>query len=209
MRLNINLATRKYEDVQQFFFRWGVALAVLAGLTILLGALSVFKYSNTVKNAKETKDLQQKIAVLQRELSDMRAIDNSPENREVTQQKKYWNSQIARRSLSWTQLLNDLQKIMPARAYLDSVQPELTSDNRLKLKLVIVGEKHDDALELVKKMESSARFRSVKITSDNVQQQRNAQKQAQGPGVIYKIDIETEYAPATTAPVGPATRQGT
>jgi type IV pilus assembly protein PilN len=208
MRLNINLATRKYEDVQQFFFRWGVALAVLAGLAILLAALSVFKYSSAIKNAKETKDLQQKIAVLQKELSDMRAIDNSPENREVTQEKKYWNSQIARRSLSWTQLLNDLQKIMPARAYLDSVQPELTSDNRLKLKLVIVGEKHDDALELVKKMESSARFRSVRITSDNVRQ-KNTQNQVRGPGVIYKIDIETEYAPATAAPPGAATREGT
>ena len=38
MRVNINLASRKYEDVQQFFLRWGVALAFLAALTLLLGA---------------------------------------------------------------------------------------------------------------------------------------------------------------------------
>jgi Tfp pilus assembly protein PilN len=202
MRLNINLATRKYEDVQRFFFRWGVALAVLAGLTLLLAALAGFKHSNAVKNAKETKELQQKISVLQKELNDLKVIDTSPENREVTQQKKYWNTQIARRSLSWTQLLNDLQKIMPPRAYLDSVQPELTSDNRLKLKLVIVGDKHEDPLELVKKMEGSARFRSVKIVADNIQKPTRGQ-------VVYKIDIETEYSPATATPAGPAAREGT
>lgn len=201
MRLNINLATRKYEDVQQFFFRWGVALAVLAGLTLLLAALAGLKYSNAVKNAKETKQLQQKIATLQKERDNMMAIDSSPENREVIQEKKYWNTQIARRSLSWTQLLNDLQKIMPARAYLDSVQPELTSDNRLKLKLIIVGEKHDDPLELVKKMEGSARFRSVRIAADNIQ------KLTKGPAV-YKIDIETEYSPPTVAPSGPSAGEG-
>jgi Tfp pilus assembly protein PilN len=208
MRLNINLASRKYEDVQQFFFRWGVALAVLAGIMLLLATLAFFKHSSAVKSAMETKELQQKIAALQKERNDRIAIDKSPENREVTQQKQYWNSQIARRSLSWTQLLNDLQKIMPPRAYLDSVQPELTSDNRLKLKLVIVGEKHEDALELVKKMEGSPRFRSVKIVSDSVQHDL-AQKQARGPATLYKIDIDTEYAPATAAPAGPIVREGT
>jgi len=203
MRLNINLATRKYEDVQQFFFRWGVALAVLAGLTLLLAALAGFKYSNAVKNAKETKELQQKIAALQKERNNLMAIDSSPENHEVTQQKKYWNTQIARRSLSWTQLLNDLQKIMPPRAYLNSVQPELTPDNRLKLKLTIVGETHDNALELVKKMEGSPRFRSVRIVADNVQ------KEAKGP-VVHKIEIETEYSPATAAaPSGSSAREET
>jgi hypothetical protein len=202
MRFNINLATRKYEDVQEFFFRWRVALVALAGLTVLLAALAGLKHSNAVKNAKETKELQQKIAALQKERDHLMAIDASPENREVTQQKKYWNTQIARRSLSWTQLLNDLQKIMPPRAYLNSVQPELTNDNRLKLRLVIVGETHDNALELVKKMEGSPRFRSVKIAADNVQQE------AKGP-VVHKIEIETEYSPATPASAVPAAREGT
>lgn len=203
MRLNINLATRKYEEVQQFFFRWRAALAALAGLTLLLAALAGLKHSNAVKNAKETKELQQKIAALQKERDHLMAIDASPENREVTQQKKYWNTQIARRSLSWTQLLNDLQKIMPPRAYLDSVQPDLAPDNRLKLKLVIVGEKHEDPLELVKKMEASSRFRSVKIVADTIQ------KPAKGQ-VLYKIDIETEYSPApAVAPSGSSAKEGT
>src|SRR6516164_4852671 len=141
MRVNINLASRKYEDVQQFFLRWGVALAFLAALTLLLGALSAVKYTRAVKNAEQTRETQQKIAQLQKELDDAVAYEKRPENIQVTQEKKYWNSQIIRRTVSWTQLLNDLQRIMPNRAFLESVHPDLAPDNRVTLKLVIVGEK--------------------------------------------------------------------
>ena len=91
-------------------------------------------------------------------------VTNLPENHEITAQKNYWNRQINRRQLSWTQLFNDLQRIMPARAFLSSVHPEITQDNRLKLTLVIKGDTHGNGLELVQKMEKSARFRGTAIS---------------------------------------------
>ena len=94
-----------------------------------------------------------------------------PENHDVTEQKNYWNRQINRRQLSWTQLFNDLQRIMPARAFLSSVHPEITLDNRLKLTLVVMGDTHENGLELQKKMEKSERFRSPQITAETMQKQ--------------------------------------
>jgi Tfp pilus assembly protein PilN len=198
MRLNINLASLKYEDVRQFFIRWGAALAVLAALAVVLSGLSYFKYSRSTTSARQTSDLQQKITALEKQREQAVAFENRPENRDVTLQKKFWNSQIARRSFSWTQLFNDLQKIMPRRAFLDSVQPELTPENRLKLKLIITGEKKEDARELVEKMENSTRFHSTKPVSETVEKENK-------PGAVprYKFEIETYYAPAGSAPLPP------
>ena len=203
MSVNINLASRKYEDVQQFFLRWGLALALLAGLTLLLGALSAVKYSRTVKNARESRDMQQKIAQLQKELDDAVAYEKRPENIEVTQEKKYWNSQIIRRTVSWTQLLNDLQRIMPNRAFLESVHPELTPDNHVTLKLQIAGEKFEDALDLQKKLENSKCFRFPKILSDTLE------KGTKGiPSTLRKFEIETNYTAECTAPARSAAKEG-
>jgi type IV pilus assembly protein PilN len=203
MRVNINLASRKYEDVQQFFLRWGVALAFLAALTLLLGALSAVKYTRAVKNAEQTRETQQKIAQLQKELDDAVAYEKRPENIQVTQEKKYWNSQIIRRTVSWTQLLNDLQRIMPNRAFLESVHPDLAPDNRVTLKLVIVGEKYDDALDLQKKLETSRCFHFPKILSDT------PQKESRGvPNTLRKFEIQTNYTAECTAPARIAAKEG-
>src|SRR5215470_6299400 len=190
MRVNINLASRKYEDVQRFFVRWGVILALVAGLTLLLGAWSVLKYRRDIKNAQETRDLQQQIAQLEKERAEAMAFETRPENLEVTQEKKFWNTQIARRSFSWTQLLNDLQRIMPNRAYLESVQPDLTPDNRLTLRLVIVGEKYEDALELQKKLEASKCFHLPKIMSEIPVQVTKG-----SVATLHRFGIQTQYSP--------------
>ena len=74
-------------------------------------------HSTSSRSGRQIKELQEKIASLQNERAAAETISNLPENHDVTAQKNYWNKQIARRQLSWTQLFNDLQKIMPTRAY--------------------------------------------------------------------------------------------
>jgi hypothetical protein len=194
MRLNINLASLKYEDVRRFYFRWSAALTGLGVLAVLLAALSYVKYSRVKTSAQQTTSLQQQIDVLEKQLAGMMAKDQLPQNRDVTQQKKYWNSQIAKRSFSWTQLLNDMQRIMPGRAFLQSVQPELTQENRLKLRLTIVGEKRDDARELLKRMENSARFAEPHIVSESVEKETRP-----GMAPTYRFEIESFYTPTGPA----------
>jgi type IV pilus assembly protein PilN len=202
MRLNINLASLKYEDVRRFYVRWGVALAALAVLAMSLAVFSYLNYSRAKASAQQTRNVQEKIDALQKQRDQMKAIEIAPINRDVTQQKKYWNTQIAKRSFSWTQLLNDMQKIMPNRAFLQSVQPELTLDNRLKLRLMIIGEKREDARELEKRMETSPRFVDPHIVSESVVKETK-------PGLppTYQFEIETFYrptGPAISPPLGPS-----
>lgn len=203
MRLNINLASQKYEDVRWFVSRARIATLAMIAFTLLLAGLAWLNYSNNKSASGRIRDLEQKIAALQQQRAAAEAVENRPENRDVTEQKNFWNRQIAHRAFSWTQLLNDLQRIMPGRAYVISVAPELTPDNRLKLKLTIGGEKHENALELVKKMEASQRFRLPVIDSESTQKEsgpRGAQ--------LYKFDIEAFYTPTGGSQVRSAGAKG-
>ncbi len=200
MRLNINLASQKYEDVRRFYVRWGTAIAFVAVLTVILAFLAWRNYHNSIESNSRIKSLEQQITGLEQQRAQAEAVSNRPENHDITAQKNYWNKQIFRRAFSWTQLFNDLQRIMPERAYLSSVRPEITSDNRVKLSLEIVGDKHENALELVQRMEKSERFRGPKIKTEGTQKDR-----AGAP--IYKFEIETYYSPAGSTQ-RPANQEG-
>jgi len=202
MRLNINLASQKYEDVRRFYVRWGTAIALVAVLTLVLAGLVVRNYRASSKSNGEIRKSEQEIADLQKERAQAEEISNRPENHDVTAQKNYWNRQIARRAFSWTQLFNDLQRIMPARDYVSSVHPEITPDNRLKLSLDIIGDRHDNALELVQRMEKSERFRGPKIKTDI------SQKDARSGALLYKLEIETYYTPAGAGQPRSTTKEG-
>jgi hypothetical protein len=203
MRLNINLASQKFEDVRAFVARASLAGVTLAVTSLVLAVLAWFNYSSNQNSSNRINDLEQKITRLQEQREAAIEIENRPENRDVTAQKNFWNRQIARRAFSWTQLFNDLQRIMPGRAFVISVAPELTPDNRVKLKLTIGGEKHENALELVKKMEASERFRQPVIDSESVQKEGRP-----GTAEIYKFEIETFYRPAGSTPAHGTAREG-
>jgi hypothetical protein len=193
MHLNINLASQKFEDVQQFFVRWGTALGATGVLTLLLVILAWHNHAKSADLAIKIADQKQAIARLEKLRSEAARIESLPENIDVTQQKNFWNTQLLRRQFSWTQLLNDLQKIMPKRAYVSSVHPEITLDHHMKLSLVIEGEKHADAVLLVQKLEGSERFRLAHIIEENTQ------KDSRPGGLpIIRFGIEALYTPATS-----------
>ena len=202
MRLNINLATQKYEDVRQFYVRWSAAIGISALLMLVLIGFAWRNFHNSSQSGQRINQLQAEIADLQKKRAAAEAISSLPENHDVTEQKNYWNRQINRRQLSWTQLFNDLQRIMPARAFLSSVRPEVTLDNRLKLTLIVMGDTHENGLELQKKMEKSERFRSPQITAETMQKQQKTEAQ------LYKFDIVTYYSPAATPPGRTSNREG-
>jgi hypothetical protein len=190
MRLNINLATNKYEDTGQFYVRWGSALALAVIIAAVMAVLSWSNYRSTADDRKRINELHRKIAAVEEERRQDEAVLNRPENQDVRDQSGFWNDVIDQKSFSWIQLFSDLEKIMPGRAYVMSVQPELTPDKRLKLRLTIGGEKHENALELVRKMEGSERFRSPLIVSEDVRSQQNS-------SAVVIFIIETYYTPAS------------
>lgn len=197
MRIDINLASQKYEDARQFYLRFGTALALTTILTLGLAFLAWSNYKNTSSDRRHIKELKDRIAKLDQERLQAEAVLNRPENQDVRDQNNFWNYVIYQRAFSWTQVFSDLERVIPARAYVLSVQPTLTPEGRLQLHLLVAGENHDNALELVSKMERSERFHAPTIRREGP----HAQAQSlQGPAArtqsIWEFEIEAFYTPA-------------
>ena len=67
MRIDINLATRPYEDSRQFWTYWGTGLGLLALATALLIFMTATGYVRAGHDRQELDKLQSQIAAYDRE----------------------------------------------------------------------------------------------------------------------------------------------
>src|SRR6266581_437161 len=158
MRIDINLATRPYEDSRRFWTYWGTGLALLALLTLLLGYLAVSGLLQASRERAKMADLQRQLAAYDAEKSSAEAMLSRPENRVVRDRSRFLNDLFLRKAFSWTKVFEDLERVMPAHLHVVSIHPDLSSDN-LAIKLVVAGESREQAIDLVRKMENSKRFK--------------------------------------------------
>src|SRR5919197_412588 len=190
MRLDVNLATHPYEDTQQFWIRWGSAVALVAILTGALLYSTITEWSFAEKDRTIMSQYKGQIANRDQERSRAEAVLNRPENRTTRDRSQFLNQLIERKAFSWTQVFADLEKMMPGRLHVVSIHPEVTEDNQLQIKLVVAGESPERALDLVRKMEESTRFRQPAVTA------QNTQTNAQVPGDKVEFNITALYIPS-------------
>ncbi len=200
MRLNINLASQPYEDVRQFWMRWGGSVALIAILTLALVAQTAISWVYAHKDQQTIANYKALIADRDRERSAAEAVLNKPQNRTTRDRSRFLNELIERKAFSWTQVFQDLERIMPARLHVVSMHPELDEQNQLQIKLTVAGESRDRALELVRHMEESSRFRQPRITAENQQTERGI------AGDNVEFNISALYVPSAFELIPPDNR---
>ena len=194
MRLDINLASQPYEDARQFWMRWGTALAVAVILTLALLTFTVSNWLAARRDHATIATYRAEIAQRDRKRQQAEEFLNRPENRATRDQSQFLNQLIERKTLSWTHVLEDLEKVMPARVHLISIHPELDDDNQLTLKMVVGGDSRDKAIELPRRMEDSGRFTQTYIVSES--------PASGSSGDTVQFNISGVYVPGTLpAPV--------
>ncbi len=193
MRLNINLATKPYQDVRRFLLQWGGLVLLLAVCTVALvwSAASTWRRSREV-NAKVSV-LESEVAVLDRQHDDAVAMLGLPQNKTVVDDSKFLNGLIARKSFSWTRVFMQLEQIMPPKLHVVSISPSLqTSTNTMEVHMQVAGTSREAAVELVKRLEQSPSFRSARIAEEREVQQRDTAD-------TVEFELTAIYVP-TTAP---------
>lgn len=165
MRIDINLASRPYEDARQFWTRWGTALGVLTVLTIVLLVLDITGFVGAHHDRVVMAQTRALIADRDRTRAEADRVLNLPENRVTRDQSRYLNELIERKAFSWTRVLENLEKVMPARVHLVSISPQLDENNELALKMTVAGDSWDRGVELQRRMEESRRFSQTAITA--------------------------------------------
>jgi len=190
MRLDINLATQPYEDSQRFWLRWGSALAALAVVTVALLYLTLMGWLGARKDRKLIERYQTQIQACDKEKAAAQTLMNKPQNASLRDRSQFLNELFYRKAFSWTEVFEELERVMPPRVHVVSIHPELAIDNELAIRLVVAGDSRERALELVRKMESSTHFHQTEIEQESVE---NGQGRNSADAV--KFDISALYVP--------------
>jgi type IV pilus assembly protein PilN len=166
MRLDINLATRPYEDAREFWGRWGSVLGILAVLTLLLIGWTVRSWTDAGKDRKAIAQLQQKIAKRDQERAQAQAYLDMAANRSTRDQSQFLNGLIRRKAFSWTRVFEDLEQVMPPNLHVVSLRPEFNEQNSMQLDIRVVGETRSAVVDLIHRMESSQHFQAAQLLTE-------------------------------------------
>lgn len=194
MRIDINLASQPYEDARRFWTNWGTALGLLGFATLLLIFVAGTRLISANRERKEIADMESVIAQFDAEKAQAEATLNRPQNRLTRDRSQFLNQLFARKSFSWTVLFEDLERVMPAHLHVVSINPGLTKENDLEIKLVVGGDTSEQARDLVRKMEASRRFKQTQIESEKTKDDREGGGNNSTDRVTF--DISALYVPS-------------
>jgi len=167
MRLDINLATRPYEDAREFWTRWGLGVGLLGLLTVLLLVLAVRGWIHAGRDRHEITQLQAQIAERDHERVKAQAYLDMAANRSTRDQSQFLNGLIQRKSFSWTRVFEELELVMPSSLHVVSLRPELNDQNQMQLEMRVVCQTRAAAVELVHRMEGSKHFQGAQLMSES------------------------------------------
>jgi type IV pilus assembly protein PilN len=166
MRFNINLASLPYEDAGQFYRRWIPILLVLAVLTLGLTAKAISVYRESRKTDREIAKIDQRLSELDKQRQQASATLARPENSGTRDTAQFLNTAFQLKSFSWTQVLSDLEQLVPQGVQVVSIKPKLLENGQLQCEMQVVANQRPNVIELVRRMETSPRFLSATIVSE-------------------------------------------
>jgi type IV pilus assembly protein PilN len=215
MRISVNLATRPFIELRPLFARLRLAMAGLALLAVVLGVM-LHVLSQRAKVASAQMDaLKGQTASLVSERQANEARMQQPQNKAVLDRSKFLNSLFAAKSFSWTAVLMDLERVVPGGVQVTSIEPTVTAEGDVNIRLRVNGPRDLD-VDLLRNLERSQRFvapRPANETAQN-QEQGKTMQTAQGgvPGGV-EFDILSGYNPLPSdtkaAPKDDATKAAT
>lgn len=166
MRLDINLATRPYEDAKEFWTRWGLGVGALALVTLVLLVLATRGWIEAGRDRVAIRQLQEQIAELDSEKAAAQAFLEKAANRSTRDQSQFLNGLIEQKGFSWTRAFEDLERVMPGPLHLQSLKPEINDEGQLELQLVVIADTRASALDLVHRMEGSQHFQGSQLVEE-------------------------------------------
>jgi type IV pilus assembly protein PilN len=166
MLIPINLASQPFRKDRPILAAGFVTAGIL---TILLGFLIVMIVSNRrqLKGERhEIADLEARLRVITQEQGQINAQLRRPDNEAVFERNVMLNTLIDRKSISWTRIFADLEKVMPGNVRLISVRlPQITNQNQVLLDMVVGAQEQAPIVDLLRRFESSPVFGATTVHS--------------------------------------------
>ncbi len=181
MRVSVNLATRPFVELRAFFLRLRL---IMAGLCAMALALVFAAHLLGAKAARQQAELDrlrdQTIAVQEKKLHTEQRM-RQPNNAAVLDRAHFLNALFMRKSFSWTAVMMDLEDVLPAGVQVTSLEPAVTTDGQVMIRLRVAGERAR-AVQLVRNLERSRRFLEPRLGSESAQNKEAAGANGQRAG---------------------------
>lgn len=197
MKISVNLATRPFVELRPLLARLRI---VMGGLVIVAVGLAIgLRVMSKRVNAADTqmRELKVQASVLDNERHANEARMRQPANQAVLERSRFLNDVFRRKSFSWTAVMMDLENVLPAGVQVTSIEPVITQDGDVNIRLRVSGER-DREVDLVRNLERSQRFVSPRLVNESAQSQEqgNARPTPVGlvPGAV-EFDILSGYNP--------------
>ena len=166
MRIPINLSSQPFRKDRPIlaagFLAAGILLATF-GFLILM----IISARGQMKGERaEIADLDVKLKSITSEQAKFDVQLRRPENEAVFERNVMLNTLIDRKSISWTRIFSDLEKVLPGGIRLISIRlPQITNQNQVLLDMVVGASEQSPVLDLLKRLETSPVFGATTVHS--------------------------------------------
>jgi len=202
MRISVNLANRPFVELRPLFARLRLAMGVLAVLAVGLGfALHSLNAKAAVARARmDALKAETQKYLHERQVNEARM--RQPQNMAVLERSQFLNGLFAWKSFSWTAVMMDLEKVLPTGVQVTSIEPAITKEGDVNIRLRVSGDR-DRTVQLVRNLETSQRFLSPRLSSEQAQTQEanhSVNAPVTMPGAV-QFEILSGYNPLPAKPV--------
>ncbi len=184
LKLEINLSSRPFVNQRKFY----LILTLLLALLVLSVMWNFSRYQFIRQHQKianwKYQEGQQRMSALQKEEESIRIRLRGANTADFLDRIEYVNGLIDQRIFSWTELLNDLEQVMPPNVQIASIRPRILG-REISVEIVANARGNQDAIEFVSNLEKSGRFFKVHPVFEDV---------TKTPGMTGKqIAIDVSY----------------
>ena len=199
MQISLNLATRPFVELRPLFARLRLIAAALLLLAVIFGVALHFLNAKARQAEAQMSVLKAKTLGFQNVRQQNEARMRQPQNMAVLERSRFLNEVFAKKSFSWTAVMMDLERVLPAGVQVTSIEPATTKSGDVNIRLRVSGER-ERAVELIRNLERSQRFIAPRLAGESTlaQEGKNMGFSPSAPGAV-EFEIFSGYNPLPEA----------
>jgi type IV pilus assembly protein PilN len=207
MRVTLNLASQPYVELRPLYQRLRVvALLLLVTAAVFWWVLRTQQQKAAAAYARAS-TIESAITQTRNERLQAETSMRQPQNAAVLAQAQFLNNLFLHKSFSWTAVMMDLERVLPAGVQVLTIDPVVAKDGGVTIHMRVAGPR-EEAVSLVRNLEHSRRFRTPRIVGETAQAQNpngrpnpNFEPVNTTDGVNF--DVLAEYNPLEPREVKP------
>jgi hypothetical protein len=140
---------------------------------------------NKLESLKQLAVAQEHLRMVQRDLAAVEKELNQPKNAAVLERSVLLNQILVRKGVSWTRIFADLEKVVPYNVRILQIRPQIESENRIYLQMVIGADNPNHLTAFLEKLEASDVFGATMVANKVPPSQTDP---------LYRYQVSVTYA---------------